>query len=599
MKRQPENRIFYGLGLVLTLLSLGFWSGLYENHLYFREQTQLFQFTFDYLLKHLQTNGGMAIYAGEFFTQFFLNRFAGAAIITLFLGLVVGLTRKLLCHFSENRAWDMLAFIPGVSFFFWLCNPFYYFSGVIALLIALTASLIFLKIMEHSRPVSLLVIILPLCWWLAGGAYLILTGIAAVVWLRSKPLPKLQNTFSTRQKIGGVVFLLLFSVSFPLAFRHFLPINTLLQTFVSEAFYQIRVLFPLALVILFSGIPVFLYLVSLLPSGGRREKIFQIQLGLLGGLFLLGFYSYTKTVNWQAEREMEFDYLVSKAKWEEIIHLADYRQNLGPVARQALNIALAKTGRLSEKMFHFSLGEESMFPVYERKGMTPMIASETFYQLGLVNFAQMMAMESVESTPDGRLPVRAVKRVAETYLINGQYEVAYKFLVLLKHTLFYRKWAVKALTALPSEEKMNSHPDWGEKRKLMPREDFYYNHQQMQVALLYLLRSNAKNQMAYEYLMAIYLYRRDLDGFLKFLPMAKNFANQELPLVYQEALAYINTLLPDAAKPAPSNEVSTAVESALEEYARAYLNGGKNEAGRMKKDFGKTYWYYLHFGDNE
>ena len=170
--------------------------------------------------------------------------------------------------------------------------------------------------------------------------------------------------------------------------------------------------------------------------------------------------------------------------------------------------------------------------------MTPFIAGEPFYYLGLVNFAQMFAMETIESTPDAKYPVRAFKRVAETFIINGQYENAKKYLIPLSHTLFYRRWANECISLLYNEEKINTHPYWGSMRKLIPKYDFYYNAKQIDIALRYLLLSNRENKVTLEYLMAHYLLHKDLDGFIQYLPSTEGLNYKGLPVVLQQARLY-------------------------------------------------------------
>lgn len=54
----------------------------------------------------------------------------------------------------------------------------------------------------------------------------------------------------------------------------------------------------------------------------------------------------------------------------------------------------------------------------------PLVAGEPYYYLGLVNVAQQFVFEAMEAVPDYRKSVRCFKRLAETNLINGRYEVA-------------------------------------------------------------------------------------------------------------------------------------------------------------------------------
>ena len=71
----------------------------------------------------------------------------------------------------------------------------------------------------------------------------------------------------------------------------------------------------------------------------------------------------------------------------------------------------------------------------------------------MINTAQRFTFEAMESIPNFNKSSRCFKRLAETNLINGQYEVAAKYLRALRKTLFYKDWAEEAMTYLYDEEK--------------------------------------------------------------------------------------------------------------------------------------------------
>jgi len=84
---------------------------------------------------------------------------------------------------------------------------------------------------------------------------------------------------------------------------------------------------------------------------------------------------------------------------------------------------------------------------------------------------------------------------------------------------------------------------------------------------------------------------------LKFLPLIKSMNYPEIPLAYQEALAYIETLLPETADALKQFPVGDDVRTRIKLYANAFKNGGSKDPGMMKKAFGNTYWYYVHFSE--
>ncbi|MBP7504081.1 MAG: hypothetical protein KA780_01470 [Prolixibacteraceae bacterium] len=605
------------------VLSLLFWALVYRHHLVAREENQLFLTTPGYFLDHLGRQGGFSIYLGEFFTQFFLFPWAGALGLTLWMVIMAHLLRRLIHHFSGRPEWALLALFPPLVYSFLLCDVMYPFGGVIATVLSLAASLWGLRLWHQSRWRPGLLFLLPLVWWLAGGAFLLtLLILLAGIWMgRPLTVPAIAGiqeegsrtwedparapgtgipeAVSPGQGVPGKLLLtgglLLEALAIPCLLRNLLPADTLLQTYLSEAFYKIRILFPRPLQFIFAGIPLMLVVVRLASRnmGPRPGRMVPLLILLLSGI--TGWMGFRWAADPGEERELAFGQMAARGEWKEIIALAEGTLHPGPDEKLAVALALAMEGQLTSQMFQLPLSPEELFRRYERKGMTPMIASESYYRLGLVNFARMMAMESLESTPDGRLPVRAVKRVAETFILDGRPQLARKYLHYLRNTLFYRQWATEALAMAENDDAPDRHPEWGAIRQRMPREDFYYNGDQMELALLYLLRSDPSNRAAYEFLMAGYLWKKDFDAFLKYLPLSRSMGYQETPLVFSEAVAYLETLTPELPAAAAMVQVPPQVRERLEAYARAYTSGGKEDPAGMNRKFGKTYWYYLHF----
>ncbi|TFG41760.1 MAG: hypothetical protein E4H43_03995 [Bacteroidia bacterium] len=379
----------------------------------------------------------------------------------------------------------------------------------------------------------------------------------------------------------------------PLLARIFLVTDTLLQSFLSEAYYAVRIFFPLPLILAFASVPVLLLISGFLPSGLSDIQLIKANTAtvfLLEGLTILSLVSFADL---REEKEMAYENWIYDENWGKGIRTAETDQPSGQVPMTAVNLALAMTGRLSPEMFHFDQKENDLFIPYVRRGMTPFTASEPFYFLGMNNFSQMFAMETIESTVDARLPSRSVRRAAETYMLNGQYDIARKYFTIVSHTLLYRNWAKKYLKLLDNEQKLLSDPEIAEKKGRMPKHDFYYDYQNMDFALKSLIVSNRQNKVAFEYLMAYYLLKKDLDGFLQNVAMIRQMGYQEMPLAYQEAVAYILTRLPE-----PPAELQAMVTEPVIDKLNAYANSynvSRLDTAMMKKEYGNTYWFYLHF----
>ncbi len=589
IKKIPEfEKLFLLLFCTGSLVFFGFF---YNQHLYQKEQLQLFEISIGYFLKTTSIHGGLAIYIGEFLIQFFHLPGAGSIIITGLLVLLYLTTRSLIFKITARTPLLLFSVLPAIGFWIVLLNDFYRLSGLIGLLISLALACYYLNIRNDLRRGLAGILLIPLVYWLTGAASFVFVVIIIIY--------ELLSAASRKEKPGiSVILILLIDIllvfAVPLIARLFLFTDNIQQTYISEAYYRINIFPPFPLILIFLSFPLFAVIMNFIPVEMFEKNLYAVNLYSVPFISALTIWGILGSGDFHAEKVMTFENLVYKQEWNKIIMKAEQQNPSDRISMIAVNLALAETGQLSAKMFRFDQKENFLFPEYERRGMTPFISGEPFYYLGLVNFAQMFAMETIESTPDAKYPVRAFKRVAETFIINGQYENAKKYLIPLSHTLFYRHWANECISLLYDEEKINTHPYWGRMRKLMPKYDFYYNARQNDIALRYLLLSDPGNKIAYEYLMANYLLHKDFDGFIQYLPSAEELNYNVLPMVWQQASAYIQTRLSVVPPQLEKYPLDIDVVKSIRSYAKLFSEA-VIDTPKIKKEFGQTYWYYLHF----
>jgi hypothetical protein len=292
---------------------------------------------------------------------------------------------------------------------------------------------------------------------------------------------------------------------------------------------------------------------------------------------------------------MAYDHFVRMQQWDKAISRADRESPSSPLSVACLNLSLCKSGLMSDNMFsYYQNGPEGLIPTFARDFTISMITGEIYYHLGFINTAQRFAFESMESLPNYWKSARSVKRLAETNLINGQYKVARKYLVILQKTVFYKKWANYAMSFLEDEEAINEHPEWGTLRKYRTKTDFLDSEQEKDMMLGILLQQNFTHYMAYEYLLAYCLLTKDLDRFMQYYPLGMELRYRHLPVSYQEALIYIWSLSHEDPVRTVPYPVSDKVKQELVAYQNIYLNSSNPEEV-LKKNHSGTYWYYLHF----
>ena len=298
--------------------------------------------------------------------------------------------------------------------------------------------------------------------------------------------------------------------------------------------------------------------------------------------------------NLSKEEIMAYDYHCRMRNWDKIIEMADRKSPTVPITVTCLNLALYKTGQLPDKMFHyFQNGPEGLLPTFKRDILLPMVGGEPYWYLGFVNTAQRFAFEAMEVFPDSRKSVRSIKRLAETNLINGYYEVAAKYLSLLENTLYYRNWAIETRTFLYNEDKIEQHPEWGEIRRFQTDKDFIFSDRERDMMLGIFFQQHLDNRMAYEYLMAYTLLTKDIRNFSNYFGLEKDFNYTEIPKSYQEALVYIWGLNNNNMDSIPF-PINQSVIQHVAAYANIYTSVQSPESA-LRRQFSNTYWYYYHF----
>ncbi|MBW6501624.1 MAG: hypothetical protein K0B05_09550 [Bacteroidales bacterium] len=581
--------LFLGIFSVTSLL---FFSLFYYHHLYQREQLQLFQITFSYFLKGLSLHGGFAIYLGEFFTQFFGRPVAGASIITAMMVILQQAVKRLLFAISGRPGFAFLSFLPPLGYWLLLTDQFYYLSGMIGLIISILASCFYLSVRKRGSGIISGILLIPVVFWLAGASYMVLTAVIILAEFLQK-IKRLEKS-SADPSSGVLLLYIAIALITPLIARKLFFADTLLQSYISGAYYSIRIFFPLPLICVFASVPLVIILHAFMPEEASLNKLSvagSVTPLLIIGTFIPGLLYFS---DFKEEKRIAYENLVYNKQWEKIIRKAEKEQPEDRMSMVAVNLALACTGRLSSEMFNFSQDEENLFLPYERRGMTPFVAGEPFLYLGLINFSQMFAAETIASTPDAKYPVRAFRRMAETYYLNGQYEIAGKYFMILSRTLFCRGWADQYLSMIDSDKEAFNDTLLKDIHSLISEYDFFYNDQQMDIAMRYLLISNPQNRVAFEYLMAYYLLNKDFDGFLHTIGYIKGLDYNKLPVVFQEAIAYILTITSETPEQLMGLTLDQSVTEKIMSYAELF-SAGREDTLKFRKEFGSTYWYYLHF----
>ena len=225
-----------------------------------------------------------------------------------------------------------------------------------------------------------------------------------------------------------------------------------------------------------------------------------------------------KNANFKAEKVMKYDFMACHQQWNRILETINKEKPNNQIGVTVQNLALAMHGMLLDHMFEYNQnGIAGLLPDVQSDATSPMPTAEAFYQLGMINVAQRTVFEAQEAILDFQKSGRCYKRLAQTNLINGSYEVARKYLMALQKTLFYRDWANETLPLLGNEEAIVKHPEYGHLRQSAYKENFFFSDHVTPEMLESLYNCNTENRLAYQYLLAYYILTGNREGYNNFI----------------------------------------------------------------------------------
>ncbi|WP_320110831.1 DUF6057 family protein [Draconibacterium orientale] len=589
-----KQNIFSKIISIDSLLTLMFGTAVfvffgfyYSYHLNYQEQFQLFLFTPSYLLEFVNHPGGLSDYLGNFFTQFFFYSKNGALILAALLVILQRIILATSIKLGAAKHWMPLTFIPSTLYWNLLCDENYMLGGLIAMILLALFTFLYLQIKPGIAKQITGLILLIVLYWAAGGVFIFLT----IFMLSSK--------FTGKSKIAKndlyfAVILMLTTLILPLLAKLIVLQYPMQKFWIGVNYFRFPVNIPanittIAFIIL--ALPFFLWFLSKKVN----VKKTGIVLSMLTIFISAGTFGFIRnSADFSKEEVMTYDFHIRMRRWDRAIAMADKKAPTNPLAVTCLNLALAETGQLGERMFeYYQNGMSSLLPDFTHDFTIPVIIGEVYYHLGLINTAQRFAFEAMEALPDYQKSVRSIKRLAETNIINGDYEVAKKYLHILQKTLYYKKWATRSLEIIMNEKDVEQHLEWGWLRKARIQGDFLFSEQEKLNMIGLLFMNNRRNMIAFEYLLAATLLEKDLQLFTRYFPLSGSLNYKVIPKHFQEALLYIWEINNEDPTKEISYPINNTITAQLSDYKKQYAN--TRDARIIEKRFGDTFWYYLHF----
>ena len=573
MKHSPFTfrfSLFTGKALCTLLFGVAavlFFGLAYPHHLHYQEQYQLFLFDCSYVWEIVKLPGGIADLLGRFCTQFFLYAWIGALIIGILLSAVQLLTLRLsspsqrttsqipslsqrtnpqIPSLSQRTnpqipspgvgsALYAVSFVPSFLLWLFLLDENALLGGVWAVLLTLLAAWGFNKLKNCWARRILLIVTVPVLYWMVGPVcvvFFLLSFLGAARVNEANEAHGAHGVNGTHRAYRshkanwlnlawscGALMLLAITI---VVLTSSVPVPP------EKLWFGIHYhRYPAEIPVLLWAAALSVFVLTLIVCashrwGRRKVNISHSSFLIPLSSFLLvsvvmGFLVW-KNSNFKAEKVMQYDFMARYQQWNRILQTVNAEKPNNQIGVTVQNLALAMRGMLADHLFEYNQnGIAGLLPDVQRDATSPLPTAEAFYQLGMIYVAQRTVFEAQEAILDFQKSARCYKRLAETNLILGNYEVARKYLKALQKTLFYSGWADETLQLLGNEEAIARHPEYGRLRQLAYNEDFYFGDQVTAEMLERLFISNTDNRLAFEYLKAYYILTGDQESYTQLL----------------------------------------------------------------------------------
>lgn len=451
---RPLCTLLFGLSVLL------FFGLAYPHHLHYQEQYQLFLFDSTYVWEIVRLPGGVADLLGRFSTQFFLYAWVGALIIAVLLSAVQLLTLRLTNSLSNQATGWLygLSFVPSFLLWLFLLDEHALMGGLWAVLFTQLAFWGYTLLPGGWTRRIVILATIPIIYWMVGPSW---TG------------------------------------------SHYYRYPTVTPSLLYAAWLSAIV------------IPLLVFVFRKRISASKNSVVTTCSFALV--VAIMGTFIW-KNANFKAEKVMQFDFMARHQQWNRILETANAEKPNNQIGVTVQNLALAMHGVLLDQMFNYNQnGIAGLLPDVKEDATSPMPTAEAFYQLGMIYVAQRTVFEAQEAILDFQKSGRCYKRLAQTNLINGSYEVARKYLTALQKTLFYRDWANETMQLLGDEEAIARHPEYGRLRRFAYKGDYYFSDHVTPEMLETLFFHNTDNRLAFEYLKAYYMLTGDRERYTNLL----------------------------------------------------------------------------------
>ena len=559
----------------------------FEYHFYYIEQSQLFLFSEAYIRNKLLLPGGFSMLVADFLVQFFIRPYVGALVTAVLLTGVGVCTAGIVKRIAPVSGLFILYVLPMLALLFMHFDFNYRVQGTVCYLMMMALLCGYMRIRNDLFRLVAGCVLVPVLFWLAGSITVLFAGMVCLF----EGLRKTPKWYISLIGVAEVLLLGVGTVYFSLmgeyrwVFGPDLYYHYTLHP--KEIIYYSWICLPLVFLIAF-------FVRNKNSLSGK--KLFAgisciAQLAMIAAVLWWGMpkYSDAKTLKLK-----KLDYFARTEQWDKTIE--ECKGKLTNFLYMChLNMALANKGELSDKMFNFDQrGPQGLLVQWNKSENISCMLSDIYFTMGATASSQEMAFEGYVSAMED-VNHRMLKRLVQTNLIYGTYPVAEKYISILEKTYAYRDWAQSQRKYLYNDEVVESDPILGTRRRMLPDRNSLAMIKGLAGDLALFLEKGPANSAALQYLGAMYLLAKDLEGFKALVE--KYYGTEFLPVLpvhFQEAVIVMSEKEPDYWK---RFNVSETIVARFTDYKKQVLANRNNSAiaGLLNRSYGNTYWFYFMF----
>ncbi len=583
--KKSNNSFFSFLPYLILFASVFIFFSFFADYAaYYQEKLTLFVFSGDYLAGHLNQPGSLLVYTSDFLTSFYYYPAAGAAIVGTVICLLVFLVSKITGILTGSDSIVIPLFF-GAALFYFHTNYQYLLYNSLGLLIQLAIFYLTIRYLKGWPSI----IIFPVLYWITGG----FSWVFILMYSLHFSISSLKKEWYMILLLWLTALLILFILKEYVLFRS-------AETLLTFPFTDAGAGFQSRLFLAFAGLIIILPLISRIRIHSfNRFKIKGIIGKLIPSVVLLMAIITVSILRFDNKTRQYFivEKLFCQGKYDEVIDFNKKNKSNNILTIYLNNIALCETGRLNDQLFQFRQNPEgqTLFLKWEMSGEILRRGGYFYYTIGVINEAQRWAYENM--IMKGLSP-EDLRMLIKTELVNGNYEVAAKYISTLKKTLFYRTEAKAWEKLLFNDSAVESDPQLGLKRKEKIQHDFFSITDDPYINVERILSYDSLNRKAFEYKLAFMLLKKDYMGISAQLEGLGKYGFTKIPVHIQEAAEAYKTLnlgpLPNEGTLRPDPRTAQRFNQFLQTFQQ-YGNNLKSAEPALRQKFGNTFWYYAFY----